>query len=73
MALLELESVSSGYAGSMVIHDVSLNVEEGQVTALLGRNGVGKTTTLRTIVGLLDVQTGRIRYDGTDITGLEPL
>lgn len=70
--LLEVSDISAGYAESIVLHDVSLNVQEGTVTALLGRNGVGKTTTLRTIVGLLEPREGTVHFDGEDITGLSP-
>ena len=72
MALLELEGVSAGYEGSDVLRGVSLAVKEGSVVSLLGRNGVGKTTTLRTIVGLIEPSAGAVRFDGEDITGDRP-
>ena len=70
--LLVLESVSSAYGLSQILHDISLTVREGEIVALLGRNGAGKTTTLRTIMGLLPPRRGTIRFGGRDITGLPP-
>jgi branched-chain amino acid transport system ATP-binding protein len=72
MALLELDGMAAGYEGSNVLQDVSLSVAEGSVVSLLGRNGVGKTTTLRTVVGLLDPTRGTVRFDGEEITGAPP-
>jgi branched-chain amino acid transport system ATP-binding protein len=72
MSFLELESVYAGYEGSDVLQGVSLSVEEGSVVTLLGRNGVGKTTTLRSIVGLVEPSGGAVRFDGEDITGSSP-
>jgi len=72
MALLELEELRAGYEGSDVLQGVSLSVEEGSVVTLLGRNGVGKTTTLRSIVGLIEPTGGTIRFDGEEITGVAP-
>jgi ABC-type branched-subunit amino acid transport system ATPase component len=70
--LLALEGVSSAYGLSQVLHDVSLTVRPGEIVALLGRNGAGKTSTLRTIMGLLPPRKGRIRFAGRDVTGLPP-
>lgn len=66
--LLRLEGVTAGYEGSRVLDGVDLEVRRGEVVALLGRNGVGKTTTLHTIMGALRPSAGRITFDGTDIT-----
>ena len=71
-ALLQLEGVTAGYNGSRVLHDLALRVDEGEVVALLGRNGVGKTTTLRTVVGTVRPVAGRVAYRGTDITRWSP-
>lgn len=68
--LLSVEHVSASYGKSQVLRDVSLDVDDGEVVALLGRNGVGKTTTLRTISGVLPAESGSIHFDGEDITGL---
>jgi branched-chain amino acid transport system ATP-binding protein len=66
--LLRLEGVRGGYAGSTVLDGLDLVVHEGEAVALLGRNGVGKTTTLRAITGTVAKSSGRITIDGTDIT-----
>jgi ABC-type branched-subunit amino acid transport system ATPase component len=66
--VLELAQVRAGYAGSQILIDVDLVVHEGEAVALLGRNGVGKTTMLRAITGTVQKSAGRITMDGTDIT-----
>ena len=66
--MLELTQVRAGYAGSQILTDVDLVVREGEAVALLGRNGVGKTTMLRAITGTVQKSAGRIAMDGTDIT-----
>jgi branched-chain amino acid transport system ATP-binding protein len=66
---LELRDISAGYDGGRILHQVSLKVEAGTVVALLGANGAGKTTTLRVASGLLRPTSGRITYDGRDLTG----
>ncbi|HEU0228968.1 MAG TPA: branched-chain amino acid ABC transporter ATP-binding protein/permease [Burkholderiaceae bacterium] len=67
--ILQLRDVASGYGGSHVLDGLSLEVREGEAVALLGRNGVGKTTTLHTIMGQIAVNDGHIRFNDTDITG----
>jgi branched-chain amino acid transport system ATP-binding protein len=67
--MLELEGVEAGYGLSRVLHGVSLRADAGEVVSLLGRNGAGKSTTLKSIVGLVAVSGGRIRFDGREITG----
>ncbi len=67
--LLKLEQVRAGYAGSQVLTDLDIVVHVGEAVALLGRNGVGKTTTLRAITGTVAKTAGRIHFDGRDITG----
>jgi branched-chain amino acid transport system ATP-binding protein len=71
-ALLTLEQVRAGYAGSLVLTDLDLVVHEGEAVALLGRNGVGKTTMLRAITGTVHKSAGRIVMDGSDITRARP-
>ncbi len=66
--VLELTQVRAGYAGSQILIDVDLVVHEGEAVALLGRNGVGKTTMLRAITGTVQKSAGRITMVGTDIT-----
>ncbi len=65
--LLEVESLNQYYGGSHTLRDVSLSIAPGSVTAVLGRNGMGKTTFLKCLMGLLPVKSGRIRFDGVDI------
>src|SRR5690606_19361119 len=67
--LLVLDKVQAGYHGSRILNDLSLTVNKGEVLALLGRNGVGKTTALHTLMGVVQVSGGRITFDGHDITG----
>ena len=67
-AVLVVEGLSAGYAGSIVLEGLGLTVHEGEAVALLGRNGVGKTTTLRAITGTVRSSAGTIRLDGADIT-----
>ncbi|MGK9168984.1 ABC transporter ATP-binding protein [Inquilinus limosus] len=68
--MLKLEGVHAGYGATTVLHDVSLEVEAGEVVTIVGANGAGKTTTLRTIAGLLRPAAGRILFEGRDITRL---
>ena len=69
-ALLELESVSSGYGRTPVLHEVSLEVGAGEIVALIGANGAGKSTLLNTVMGLVVISGGEIRFDGRSITRL---
>ena len=72
MALLELTHVHTFYADSHILVDLSLEVAEGEVVCLLGRNGAGKSTTLKSIIGLAAPRAGHIRLGGVDICGLAP-
>jgi branched-chain amino acid transport system ATP-binding protein len=72
MSLLEVEAVNSYYGDAHALFDVSLRVERHEVVALLGRNGAGKSTTLKTIMGVIAPRSGAIRFDGTAIAGLPP-
>lgn len=71
-AALELHGVSSGYGHHLVIRDVSLTLEDGKLAALIGPNGHGKTTLLRTISGLVRARQGRITLGGRSIEALRP-
>jgi branched-chain amino acid transport system ATP-binding protein len=66
--ILKVEKINTFYGDSHILFDVSLNVKEGEIVALLGRNGVGKTTTLRSIMGLTPPRDGIITYDGREIS-----
>ena len=70
--VLTVRGLRSGYDGSTVLHGVDLAIREGQVVALLGRNGVGKTTLISTIAGLLRPYAGEVVYEGTDYAGARP-
>jgi urea transport system ATP-binding protein len=70
--MLEVRGLSAFYGESQVLWDVSLDVPAGSVVCLMGRNGVGKTTLLRSIMGLLPVRSGRITFDGADLSGRRP-
>jgi branched-chain amino acid transport system ATP-binding protein len=70
--MLELENVVSGYGRTVILHQISLTVAKGEAVSLLGRNGMGKSTTIRTIMGLLPARSGQIRFKGQDITKLSP-
>jgi branched-chain amino acid transport system ATP-binding protein len=70
--MLTLDNVHTFYAKSHILHGVSLEVGAGEVVGLLGRNGVGKSTTLKTIMGLVRPSQGRIAFDGREIAGKAP-
>ena len=72
MALLEVNGIDTFYGRVQALRGVSLEVNAGEVVALIGSNGAGKTTTLRTISGLIHPVRGSIRFDGRDITHVEP-
>lgn len=68
--MLELTDVHAGYGQTQVLHGVSLSVPSGAITALLGRNGMGKTTTIKSVVGIVKASSGSIKLNGTEITGM---
>ncbi len=70
--MLTVSGLNQYYGGSHILRDVSFEVPAGKVTTLLGRNGVGKTTLLKCLMGLLPVATGRIAFGGVDLTGAPP-
>ena len=71
-AMLSVKNIHQYYGGSHILRDVSLDVAPGQVTVLLGRNGVGKTTLLKSLMGLVPIQSGAIEFNGQAITGATP-
>ena len=72
MATLEIRRLSAGYGRAQVLFDVDLEVRAGEVVALLGRNGAGKSTTLKAIMGLVPALTGEVKLDGESISHLQP-
>ncbi len=72
MKMLEVENVSVAYGKSEVCFDVSFYVKEGEILCIMGRNGVGKTTIIKSIMGILPARKGKIKYRGKDITSLRP-
>lgn len=70
--LLEVEGLNTYYGESRVLQDMSLAVDQGELVALLGRNGMGKSTTLKSIMGLVSPRSGRVIYKGENITGYPP-
>ena len=72
MTLLKVEKINTFYGPSHILFDVSLDVNEGETVAILGRNGVGKTTTLRSIMGLETPHSGIIEFNGQEIVGIQP-
>jgi branched-chain amino acid transport system ATP-binding protein len=70
MSLLEVDAINTYYGDSHILFDLSLRVEEGETLALLGRNGAGKSTTLKSVMGVLPPRSGRILFDGQSMRGL---
>src|SRR5215471_1634837 len=70
--MLSVERVNQFYGGSHILRDVAFDVPENACTALLGRNGVGKTTLLKCLMGLLPIRSGDVRFGGSSIAGLPP-
>lgn len=65
---LEIMNLSAGYGETTIVRDVSFTVEAGEVVGIVGRNGVGKTTLLKAIMGLVEPKSGTVRFDGNDLT-----
>ena len=72
MSLLKITDLQVSYGGIDALAGISFDVEEGEIVTLIGANGAGKSTTLRTISGLVKAKAGRIVYDGRDITSMNP-
>jgi len=70
--LLSLQNVQAAYGKSIALQDVSMEVRRGEIVSLMGRNGMGKTSTLNTVVGVLPKTAGTVRLDGEDISAIEP-
>jgi branched-chain amino acid transport system ATP-binding protein len=67
-ALLTVSGLQAWYGAAKILYDVDLNVERGEVVALMGRNGAGKSTTMKSIMGLIDKRRGQLRFMGRDIS-----
>src|ERR1700680_2465314 len=70
--MLSVQGLNQYYGGSHTLRDVGFDVPDGRCTALLGRNGVGKTTLLKCLMGLLPIRSGEIAFAGAPIVGLPP-
>src|SRR3954464_14122022 len=70
--MLTVEGLNQYYGGSHILRNVSLEARVGEVTVVLGRNGVGKTTLLKSLMGVVPVRSGRVLFDGDDITHETP-
>ena len=69
MSLVEVKGLNSYYGDSHILFDVDLHIEQGEVVALLGRNGAGKSTTLKSLMGVVTPRSGSVRFDGAEIAG----
>ncbi len=72
MSFLDVDGLNSFYGDSHILFDVSLKVEKSDVVALLGRNGAGKSTTLKSLMGLVTPQSGTVKLDGAELRGARP-
>lgn len=70
--LLQAQGLCAWYGAAQILYDVGIEVRRGEVVALMGRNGAGKSTTLKTLIGMLDKRRGRVSFLGTDISESEP-
>lgn len=70
--MLKVENINTYYESSHILHNVSLEVQDGEIVVLLGRNGVGKSTTLKSIMGIVPSKSGKITLNGEEITRLTP-
>ena len=72
MNMLTVQNINQYYGGSHILRDVSLQTASGKITVLLGRNGVGKTTLLKSLMGLVPIRNGSIGFNGQDISKATP-
>ncbi|SLN23849.1 ABC transporter ATP-binding protein [Oceanibacterium hippocampi] len=72
MSLLQMRNCDVYYGKAKTLHDISLDVEEGEIVSLIGRNGAGKSTLIKAIIGLMGLERGERLFDGRDVTGLAP-
>ncbi len=70
--LLDIKGLRAGYGGKPVLQGIDLSVSKGEIVAVIGRNGVGKSTLMKTLIGLVESMAGTIRFGSTELTGLTP-
>jgi branched-chain amino acid transport system ATP-binding protein len=70
--MLDIEAINTFYGPSHILNDVSLKINQGEVVCLMGRNGVGKSTTMKSVIRILTPKTGRVVFEGRDIAGMRP-
>ena len=68
--MLNVEHIRSGYGRISIIRDISFELKKGEIVSIIGRNGVGKSTLMKTLTGLIESKNGKIIFDGKDVTGL---
>ena len=71
-SLLKIENLSSGYGSTIIVNDFSFEVKEGQILSITGSNGMGKTTLMKSIMGLIDARVGKVFFKNEDITDVSP-
>jgi branched-chain amino acid transport system ATP-binding protein len=71
-SVLSVESLSAWYGAARILYDLSFEVGRGEVVALMGRNGAGKSTTIKSVMGLVPQRKGKVTFEGTDISSLKP-
>lgn len=72
MQIIKTENIVSGYGKSMIIHNVSFEINEGELVSIIGRNGIGKSTLMKTLIGLNKVEGGSITFLGENVTTMKP-
>jgi len=72
MAILEIDKLDAGYGSINVLNDINLSVEEGMITGIIGPNGTGKSTLLKSIIGVADTKSGEVRYKGEPLGNVDP-
>jgi branched-chain amino acid transport system ATP-binding protein len=70
--MLEIHNLHAGYGRVTILNDIKLEVRDGEIVGILGRNGAGKSTLLRAVIGLVRIQRGSVRFNGTDLSRLPP-
>lgn len=70
--MLKVENLSSGYGTITILRDVSFEMKQGEIVAIIGRNGVGKSTLIKSLIGLIRPKSGKVVYGDRDITRMKP-